>query len=325
MNKQRAMLDILTQCIEEKILPGASISFINRNNDNCFYLGQVGVLPPFNVSVNQGLIYDLASLTKVVGTTTRILQLIEEKKLTLGSKVSNIIDNFVFKEISIENLLLHNSGLIGDFIDKKGINKNNILSKINQTELSFNPLTTYSDLGFILLGLVIEQIDNCDLQTSFYENIFKKLSMTSTSYLAQETKENYVPTEIKKDRGIIQGVVNDTKCYLLDGISGHAGLFSSLSDLNKFIRSLLFDEILIKNETKKLMLSFNVNDRRLGWESTYGERTIFHTGFTGTSIGLDFNNEVAYIVLANRNFPERNSSYLPHQRKLAEVFFNKSN
>ncbi|MDQ0360172.1 serine hydrolase domain-containing protein [Breznakia pachnodae] len=321
-NKDKISKNI-NEYITEKMIAGASYSFIEKDTMEFHYCGVQGKVEPFvNIPLDESMIYDLASLTKVLGTTTRILQLVEQQRLMLSTKVIDILPDFTFSNIQIQHLLLHTSGLDADFQNKENITKQNVLQRINKTSLCHKDETLYSDLGFILLGMIIETIDHMSLEESFQIHIFKKIKMNQTSYKTTMNKIKYVPTEIQEGRGCIQGIVNDSKAYQM-GMIGSAGLFSTLKDLSLFVRSMLFDEAIISNQTKKLLLDTTVNQRTFGWEKPFETSVLYHTGFTGTSICLDFINNKGFVLLTNRNFPKRKNEFLVARKKLVQLFLDK--
>lgn len=322
MDSIHQISNIINHYIDEEMIAGASYSFIGKDFRHFYYDGVQGTVEPFDtISLNESMHYDLASLSKVVGTTTRILQMIEEKKLELTTYVTELLPDFAFSEIQIQHLLLHTSGLDADFDDKKNLNKENILLKINESNRFTFGETKYSDLGFIILGMIIEEVDDTTLEESFQKHIFKRLAMKQTSYQKNGDKEKYVPSEIHPQRGCIQGVVNDSKAYQI-GLIGSAGLFSTLQNLTLFADSMLFDEILLTKQSKKMLLEITVDKRTYGWEKPFGNSILYHTGFTGTSICLDYQNKQGFILLTNKNFPNRKNDFLKVRKQLTELFLN---
>lgn len=181
---------------------GSSYSISTGNEIIKKFIGTQGD-GKYNVPIKEGMIYDLASLTKVVGTTTRILQLIADGKLGLKTRVGQILTNLNYSEIMIENLLLHNSGLPADVSNAKFLTKEELVKEIKEVSLIKKPgiETIYSDLGFIILGWVIEKIDG-NLKNSFDKNIFRPLKMKDTGYnLSGNPLSKYVPTENEIRRG----------------------------------------------------------------------------------------------------------------------------
>lgn len=211
INKIVATINI---AIQNQDIYGASYSLIGKNVNLRTYVGFQGNNSN-HIPLSSGMLYDLASVTKVIGTTTRIFQLIAAHKLSLNSEVGNYILNVPYSKITIKNLLLHNSGLQPDFDNVHTMNKQELIQKIKNAPLIYTPesQTLYSDLNFILLGWIIEKIDHVSLNSDLEKNVFQPLDMISTFYSPTHIAlSQFVPTEYQKDRGgIIQGKVHDYK------------------------------------------------------------------------------------------------------------------
>ncbi len=324
----------LEECVESGVFPGASFGIVTK--EDCLF-DAVGYsqLMPKKESTSIDTIYDLASLSKVVSTTTIILILIEQGKITLQTKVSDILDRFKYKDVTILNLLTHTSGLPSDIMDYKKFCKtrDDIINKAYNTELEYEigKKVMYSDIGYILLGLITEKVAG-RLDVFFSNNIAKPLNMENTFYNPVEAvRVKCAATEFEETRGYIKGIVHDGKAYVSGGVSGHAGLFSTVEDLGKFCRMLL-NEGMSGSGTHERILSKNsiilmrechtagLNERRgFGWQvkdssnsmgDLVSECSIYHTGFSGTSILIDFNNQMAFILLTNRIHPSRENKDL---------------
>lgn len=322
---------IIHDLIERRVLWGASYSFLSWEGQKLFYKGVQGAIEPYSSTlVLPGMYYDLASLSKVVGTTTRVLQLVEQGRVAFKTPVCEILPQFRCPEITVGNLLLHNSGLMAEVLHKETLTKENILDRLYETPV-VRPAGTgflYSDTGYILLGLLIQELDGVPLEESFQTHIFGPMHMTHTSYLTKDTageKEWYIPTEITDARGCIQGTVHDGKAYLLSqrGIqSGSAGLFSTLGDVTLFARGYL-------DRTPQLfgaavydqLLAASSFGRTYGWSKEYGEHTLYHTGFAGTSMLLDMERRCGFVLLTNRIHPTRdNSVFLEARKEMNQIF-----
>lgn len=279
-----------------------------------------------NRPVFPGMYYDLASLTKVIGTTSRILQLTEAGELAFDTPVKSVLERFFHPEVTVGNLLLHNSGLMTEVAGKDGLTRENILDRVYQTPLLTRPgeQFLYSDTGFILLGEIIKALDHMSLEESFRKYVFAPLHMNHTSYLTSEDKTWYLPTEIRADRGLVWGEVHDKKAYLL-GQSGSAGLFSTIEDLTVFAHAYLIrSPILFSDDLYKCLMEENRFGRTWGWSVEYGSGILYHTGFSGTSILLDLNRNQAFILLTNRIHPSReNDRFLEDRKKLNHIFLGR--
>ena len=229
-------------------------------------------------------------------------------------------------------MLLHNSGLPAD-IDNVFMYKNkaDVIDAIFNQKLVY-PVGTdmiYSDLNFILLGLVIEKIDHKSLDESLKIHVFEPLDMENTGYCIDKSKSHFVPTEKTRSRGLVQGVVHDETAYMLEGISGNAGLFSTISDLKKFCLMYLQkgkykNRTIIPSQMIDDLFKYDFMGRTLGWKRwKINKRMLWHTGFTGTSIALDLDNFSFFICLTNRINPTRKNRKWIDIRKLAiSLFFN---
>lgn len=282
-------------------------------------------------------LYDLASLTKVIATVTMAMILEDENKLDIHKTVVSYLDEFNSVEkanITIYHLLVHRSGLEAYASLYKEIRgKNKFLEQINKRPLKYDidTATIYSDWNMILLQLIIEKITNQDFNSLVEQRIFKPLKMTNTVfnpekiYLPDFIYEKIAPTEIDSFRGgKIWGQVHDSNAWAMDGISGHAGLFSSANDLAIFSQFMLNKGIynnvrLIKESTVDRWTASQTSDssRTIGWESAFSyilnsangkyfsSASYGHTGFTGTSIWIDPINNKFLIILSNRVNPHR--------------------
>ena len=340
----KEITDILQKGINLKHFPGASYAVVYKNGFVDYdFVGYKQVYPEKIIN-NGNLIYDCASLTKVVSTTSMIMKLIEEGKLTLDTKISTILSCFKHKKITIFHLLTHSSGLQADIPKAKTLkNKEDVKNRIYSYDL-INPIgekIVYSDIGFILLGFIIEKITNKKLSEFAEETIFKPLDMKDTSY--HPDKERSAPTEFRDDEiyhGLLQGLVHDEKAFSMNGESGHAGMFSTPKDLSKFILSILNnDEKVLKKESIDMLFPLRVTDtknngdklvRALGWDKpTIGgtagdyvdfENTIVHTGFTGCNIWIDKSKGIGFVMLSNAIHPKRElNRIIKYRNKIGNI------
>ena len=283
-------------------------------------------------------IFDLASLSKVISTTAAIMILIDQKELKLDTKVYEIFpsilrsDDKFFNEkkaISIRHLLTHTAGFppFKKYFSMD-IKKREIINDICSTKLLHKPgdETVYSDLGMILLGKIVEYITGTSLDIFVSDYIYKPLGMGSTFYNPSKKKlKRIVPTEIVSGyrEGLIHGEVHDENAHKLGGVVGHAGLFSSAKDLAVFSQMMLnggiyggkriFKKSTVNQFASRAMVDTN-SYRCLGWDSPSGEasggiylsdHSYGHTGYTGTSLWIDPDNDLFVILLTNSVHPKR--------------------
>lgn len=323
------MIKYIEDCSKHEVFPGAAFGIVTKA-ESVFHAVGYSQLFPVKEKADINTIYDLASLSKVISTTTIILKLIEDGRITLFTKVRDLLPEFRHNDITIYSLLTHTSGLPSDIDYKNFKNKNDIINQIYSTNLQYaaGEKVLYSDLGFILLGLIIEKIEG-SIEGYFKRHIAEPLNMIDTGYNPEErAKLRCAASEYKKARGYVKGVVHDGKAFLMDGISGHAGLFSTVKDLGNFCSMMLnggrYGDIRILHGNSIKILSQchtgGLNEKRgLGWQlkdadnsvgDLASDNSIFHTGFSGTSVLIDFQNEFAFILLTNRIHPSRENTSL---------------
>ena len=272
-------------------------------------------------------LWDLASLTKVVGMTTAIMQLYERGKVELDAPLQRYIPEWQgpHKElVTIRHLITHTSGLPAfKAYDQQTHDADSLAKLMFSTPLDTLPgvRMVYSDIGAYMLGRLVERLSGETLDQYVLNRVFRPLGMSETMYRPPESlKARIAPTEIDPIRGgKVWGVVHDERAYYLGGVSAHAGIFSSAHDLGRFARMYLnggiLDGVQIVNPgTIELFATRQVADRALGWQKPDGsnsaghmmsERAFGHTGFTGTSIWIDPERDVFVILLSNRVNPTR--------------------
>src|SRR3954449_2943918 len=270
----------------------------------------------------QSTIYDVASLSKVVGTTTAIMILYDEKKIGLDDPVVNYIPTFGGGDkdrVTIRQLLTHTSGLpAGRDIWRIAQTPLEARALVLSTPLEGRPGAQYiySDLGADILGLVVEVVAGEPLDKFLARRVFEPLGMNETMYRpADSLKYRIAPTEVTPPRGYpLRGEVHDENAYALGGIAGHAGLFSTAADLSVFAQMMLNGgefqgKRLIADSTVALFTRRAAGTRALGWDTCGGkgscgkylsDHAFGHTGFTGTSLWIDPDREMFVILLTNR-------------------------
>ena len=323
------MIEIIKESLKEVVdqgkIPGGTFGIVTPDNEEYGYYGYSQLIPEKKLN-NIDTLYDLASCSKVVATTTMILKLLEDNLINLDDKVNKHLPDFKYDDVTIQHLLTHTSGLPAD--DKRYkecSNKDELISFIYTLNLNNKPgsFVEYSDFNFILLGLIIEKYKG-NLEDYANELIFKSLGMNNTMYnpYLKNRKNDCVCAEVTETRGVIQGVVHDGKANILNGLSGNAGLFSCVKDLGKFVLMMLNDGYpILKKETIDLLKKSYTKDlnepRTLGWmfvdkTASCGDQisdvSLYHTGFSGTSIYIDYVNKIGIILLTNRVHPSRDDS-----------------
>ncbi len=331
---------LINDQIARKSTPGAQLAVFRA--DTLLYLRSYGSLSYDSASprVNDRTMYDLASLTKVVATTTAAMQLVDQGRLHLDSTVASYIPEFGVRgkeHVTIRNLLLHNSGLEAfRLFHQTAADGQEVLDSIYAMGLIYptGSKTVYSDLGMITLAKVIERITGFGLDAYMNTQFFALLGMTHTMFTPPDSLAGQcAPTEMDHvwRKRLVQGSVHDETAAMLGGVAGHAGLFSTAADLTRFVQMLMRGGIsdghrylhaaTIRSFTTRQSVH---GSRALGWDtrsatgSSAGEyfsmKSYGHTGFTGTSIWVDPVSDVAVIFLTNRVHPTRENKTLPRFR-----------
>jgi beta-N-acetylhexosaminidase len=290
--------------------------------------------------VESDTIYDLASLTKVVATTTMAMILVDEGRLDLDEKVQDFLPLFQGPGkdlVTVRHLLTHSSGVdwwAPLYKELKGPEA--YLQRIQAMDLVYEPGTDYkySDLGMILLGEILARVAGQPLDEFVRERVFGPLAMTDTLYRpGEDLLPRIAPTEFDAWRGrMVRGEVHDENAFALGGVAPHAGLFSTAGDLSRFAQMLLNGGVLehhriVSRDTVDLFTrkaGAGESTRALGWDtkspehstagSYFSPRSFGHTGFTGTSIWIDPDRELFLILLTNRVHPTRQNQLIREVR-----------
>jgi uncharacterized protein YbbC (DUF1343 family)/CubicO group peptidase (beta-lactamase class C family) len=347
--------DIVTQAIADRQLPGAVV-LIGRG-DAVVYSRAFGnrTAIPSPEPMTDDTIFDLASLTKVVATTTSVMKLVEDGKIRLNDPVTNFIPEFGRHKksvITIRQLMAHLSGLRPDLeLDVEFTGADEAIRRATE-EVPVAPpgeRFIYSDINFFVLGDIVRRVTGERLDRYAKTQIFDPLGMTDTMFLPPDSlKARIAPTERCAGLGwpcgktgipFLRGVVHDPTARRMGGVAGHAGLFSTAADLSRFCRMLLGggrlgDVRILSDATVARMVSpatpADMPDvRGLGWDidSTYSANrgelfpvgSFGHTGFTGTSLWLDPHTRSYVVFLSNRVHPDGKGDVTALRGKVATV------
>ena len=319
---------MVNKAVSDSVFPGATLAVLSRGR--MVYHRAFGRMTydPKSSPVDTSTIYDLASLTKAVATTSMVMQLVDRDSLALEAPVSHYLLDFRGggkEKITIRQLLQHTSGLRAHrYFAESCKSPEELFKAIDADSLLTAPGTTtlYSDLGFMLLGKVIETLTHKTLDANFRDRFAVPLAMKSTMFNPSQSLAHHI-APVGQD-GIWpfsteRPLVHDQNAALLGGVSGHAGLYSTSGDLARMVTMLmkggsLNNQTFFHAETLKKFLSPNESLRLLGWDrpspgghSSSGEffsaSSYGHLGFTGTSIWIDPEKELAVIFLSNRVYP----------------------
>jgi uncharacterized protein YbbC (DUF1343 family)/CubicO group peptidase (beta-lactamase class C family) len=341
-----ALDEVINQAIAQDRLPGAVL--LVGHNGQIVYRKAYGkrALVPQAETMTLDTIFDCASVTKVIATTSSLMRLFEQGKFRLNDKVSDYIPEFQGgkRDITLRNLFTHFSGLQPDVPLKPewtgydtGINLACATKPAGPPGVRF----VYSDINFILLGEIVHRLSGQMLSDYARQNIFLPLGMTETMFLPPASlAPRIAPTErVEKTGPPLRGVVHDPSTRAMGGVAGHAGMFSTAADLARFAQMMLnggeldgvrlFSPLTVAKFTEPQSPPDQPILRGLGWDidSPYsGNRgelfpigSYGHTGFTGTSIWIDPSTKSYVILLANSVHPEGRPALTPLRGKVATI------
>jgi uncharacterized protein YbbC (DUF1343 family)/CubicO group peptidase (beta-lactamase class C family) len=375
--------------IADKKLPGAVV--IIGHKGKIVYRKAFGnrALVPTVEKMTVDTIFDVASLTKVVATTTSVMILVEQGKIRLSDTIGKFIPEIqdeAAKRVTVQQLLTHVSGYAPDFdLREKWTGRDGMLEALKKEKLRTPPGTrfVYSDIGFIVLGEIVERISGKHVLYFAFDNVFSELGMEKSLFLttmlgikeinqkanndiivtnpklknaiSKINRTDVAPTEnikgqqsylgsqfegdAKTGDQILRGIVHDPTSFRMNGVAGHAGLFSTADDLARFCQMLLNGGILdgkrvlsantIARMTAPIVVSEDGATRGLGWDmntafsSNRGELfplgSFGHTGFTGTSIWIDRVSQTFVVFMSNRVHPDGKGDVTPLRAKVATV------
>ncbi|MQS88302.1 serine hydrolase domain-containing protein [Companilactobacillus mishanensis] len=305
--------------VNKQVVPGVSYGFISGSKSEIHVLGKKSWQPEIT-SLSQGDQYDLASLTKVMGTVPVIIQLIKEGKIGLHDPIHNYLPDFKDSRVEIFHLLTHTSGIAGYIPDRDSLSADQLIDallKLPVTE-NFDKKVVYTDTGLIFLGLIIEQFYQQPVQRVIEKTVLKEWNLNDTTFEPQIGR--CVPT-YRVDGRYLTGIPNDPKARQLGLRCGSAGMFSTIEDVMKFA------QIMLEPDYKNLYHNYTHLDpgRSLGWDikPDGSGHLLFHTGYTGHFIAVDHETQNAMVVLTNRVHPvEHNDLFLRRRDNILQDFLN---
>lgn len=322
---------ILERAVEDEVFPGAVAGFIKDGQTGITPVGQVSY-DPASKAVTKDTLYDVASITKAIPTSSLALYLLDHNQLHLGDTVEQFLPHFINPDVTIWHLLTQT-------VTYEYNNEILQLSKLKNTDAEtiyatvyaalINQLGTvysYTNATSIILGHVIEEVMEKSLDNAAQEIFFTPLNMMRTTFFPSSTQD-VAPTEIDSWRGEVRGIVHDESAYILrkKGVVGSAGLFSTVPDLLSFLRMLLnngesngkrfFSENIISHMHTNQLTGIGASTG-LGWElnqpqymGKYTHPTMFgKTGFTGCNVVIDPRQKRAMVLLSNYTYPRRKPS-----------------
>ena len=348
-----AIRRVLDAALADSAFPGAIAVVGNRDGIIAEYA--VGHLDwKASPAPDEHTLWDIASLSKVLGVTSAMMQLVEQHRVDLDAPLQRYIPSWTGpnkERVTIRHLLTHTSGLPSfKAYDEITHDPDSLATLMFTTPLDSLPgrIMVYSDIGAYMLGRLVQQVTGQTLDTYLHDHVFEPLKMTETMYRPPAALlERIAPTEIDPRRGgLVRGKVHDERAYYLGGVSAHAGVFSSAHDIARFARMYLnggtLDGVRVfQPATVALFTAYAdsaFSNRGIGWQKPdlpgmrytnpsaawagqfMSHAAFGHTGFTGTSIAMDPVNNVFVILLSNRVNPTRNNTKITGvRRQLADA------
>jgi CubicO group peptidase (beta-lactamase class C family) len=334
----KSAFDLMDRAIADGAIPGGVLAVGFRDQLIVRPFGKL-TRDAKSPAVTASTLYDMASLTKVIVTTTSVMMLMQQKRLDLDTAVSRYLPEWTAAaksdpdptwraRVTIRNLLLHDSGLPAhrDFYkDAKGHDA--VLARVLAEPLVHQPGTQveYSDLGFIMLGEIVQRLTGVTLDEYAKQHILAPLGMDASLFSPpRKFWPTIAPTENDLDfrKRLMQGEVHDENAWAMGGVSGHAGLFSTAGDTAIFAQMILnggiyaHHRLLARATLQQFTAREAIGDaaRTLGWDVVtqpsssghyFSPSSFGHTGFTGTSLWIDPDRGLFVILLTNRVNPTR--------------------
>ncbi len=320
--------------LNEAVMPGVSYAFFKGGQVETQTEGFAQIVPKKEL-LTASMLFDMASLTIVIGTTTMILKLLEAGKIAIDCPLQVYLPSYRDERVTLRHLLTHTSDINGYIENRNDLSASELQKAILQLKSSPNlgEKIVYTDTGTILLGFMLEEIYERPVQNLFMTEILQPLRMKTSTF--QPVAADCAASEIHPTRGLIRGQVHDPKAHILGIHCGSAGLFSSLADSVAFVQMLLAKGRQADGSSflqEKTILSLLQNyapvktgGRSLGWDLKFSKRDghplLFHTGYTGTFLLVDILDQEAFIFLSNRTHPaDHRAEYVIQRNQLIEEY-----
>jgi serine-type D-Ala-D-Ala carboxypeptidase len=339
---QRAF-NILRSGIDQRSFPGAAAAIAHQGK----LIAHKGLghftYDATSPAVTAETVYDSASVTKVIATTTACMILYDRGLFKLDQPLVDLLPGFTEsgaeqkdarRQVTLQMLLAHSSGLPAYIkLFQTAHNRDELLRQALRVPLTAVPgsRAEYSDIGFILLGQALEKLSGEPLDQFCQREIFAKLNLGQTCFNpSAELKPAIPPTEDDRTfrHRLVQGEVNDENASVMGGVAGHAGCFASSLDVSVFAQCMLRGGTpLVKKETLEIFTrcqdSPAGSSRALGWDTPsqpsqsgryFSSRSYGHLGYTGTSLWIDPDRQLSITLLTNRTWPDRGSQSIKQIR-----------
>ena len=337
--------EAINAAVAKKEIPGA-VLWIEQEKSSRWEAFGSRMTDPRTEPMTKDVIFDAASLTKVLATAPSIMILIQEEKLKLDTLVSTLIPEFTGggkEKVTIRHLLTHMSGTRSGIPRERvwrGYNKGVAAAAAELLQSAPGEQFRYSDINYILLGDIVRRVSGKRIDAFAESRIFGPLGMVDTCYQPSRKKRGRMAPTTREASGLVHGVVHDPTCRRMGGVAGHAGVFTTAKDIAAYCRMMLNggksaagQQILtataLKLMTQPVTLPGGVR-RGLGWDvhsyysqdikgEIFGPSSFGHTGWTGTAFWIDPESRGFVILLANRNHPTEAGSTKELRKKVSTL------
>jgi CubicO group peptidase (beta-lactamase class C family) len=327
-------IHLIAEKCRQGVFPGAVYRFINGEDSDTHVLGNAAIEPQTE-RLTTDYLFDVASLTKVVCTTTIILKLWAQKKLAIDDKLINYLPTFTDDKVTLRHLLTHTSDIQTWIPNRDQLTAEELRQAYLQVQSGqqIGRQVKYTDTGTILLGFMLEEMTGQPVTDIFQREILQPLGMTNSFFPPLPKGKKVAATQRQSDGSILKGMTHDPKARVLGKHAGNAGLFTTVDDLTKFVQMILAQgstsstdflsseivELLYHDQTP-----LGTGHRSLGWDLISSPTQLFHTGYTGTFLIID-STDKAFIFLSNRVHPQdHKESYLKHRDEIVQSYLKES-
>ncbi|WP_057739588.1 serine hydrolase domain-containing protein [Limosilactobacillus secaliphilus] len=328
-------IDLMNAMYQAGVVPGMSYVIFDHSQQEKAVVGKAQLVPK-NEDLRDGMLYDLASLTKVVATTPVIAWLMQKHELRMDDPVQKYLPEIQNREVTIRHLLTHTAAIEGYIPHRNELAASDLIHALLTQEhighnLGLN--IAYTDIGYVYLGLIAQRITGQPIQQLAQKLVIEHLGLEDEMTFHPD-KQRAVPTEVNSARGgLIRGTVHDPKAAILGPQCGSAGLFASIDGLTKYGRLLIEDHLdgLLSEDTLQMMFIdqtplSGLHNRAFGWKLLHSHADdhhtmIFHPGFTGTFMILDRQADAGLVFLSNRVHPTAaNEAFLDWRARIIAAY-----
>ncbi|WP_057893962.1 serine hydrolase domain-containing protein [Lacticaseibacillus brantae] len=315
---------LMAALLADRIVPGISYAWLSGQSVYEEVLGEAQWLPQ-PAPLRPGMLYDIASLTKVLGTLTVFLQQVDVGSVAVDDEIRQYLPGFD-APTTFRQALTHTSGLEGYIPHRDQLSapdlRQALLTQLHPTTAA-NHQVVYRDVNLLLVGWALERIVGSPIQTLITDQVLRPLGLPTATFTPQP--DHSVPTTFSQERGLLKGRVHDPKSAILGVHSGAAGLFASLNDL------IIFTQYIFGQRQNSVWPSFYRQSptdataglgRALGWDlrgDAHNRNWFYHTGYTGTFWLIQPQTQQALIVLTNRVHPTVNADFLPRRDEIVKT------